>query len=77
MPAPLAFYDNFTRTLRPFEPLHAGEVSIYLCGATLQSIPHIGHVRGAVNFDVLRRWMSASCSTRTKAATRRSRARWQ
>ena len=43
--------------MRPFEPLHAGEVSIYLCGATLQSIPHIGHVRGAVNFDVLRRWL--------------------
>ena len=43
--------------MRPFQPLRAGEVSIYLCGATVQGIPHIGHVRSAANFDILRRWL--------------------
>ena len=50
-------YDSATRSLRPFEPVIAGHVSIYLCGATVQSEPHIGHVRSSVNFDILRRWL--------------------
>jgi cysteinyl-tRNA synthetase len=54
----LRLYDTASRTVRPFEPLRAGEVSIYLCGATVQSLPHIGHVRGSANFDVLRRWLA-------------------
>jgi cysteinyl-tRNA synthetase len=33
-------------------------VSIYECGATVQGVPHIGHIRGAMNTDVLRRWLS-------------------
>ena len=53
----LRLHDTASRTVRPFQPLRAGEVSIYLCGATVQGIPHIGHVRGAANFDVLRRWL--------------------
>jgi cysteinyl-tRNA synthetase len=54
----LRLYDTATRSMRPFEPLRAGEVSIYVCGATVQGMPHIGHVRSGLNFDVLRRWLA-------------------
>jgi cysteinyl-tRNA synthetase len=50
-------YDSATRTLREFVPLEDGKASIYLCGATVQAPPHIGHVRSGVNFDILRRWL--------------------
>jgi cysteinyl-tRNA synthetase len=53
----LRLYDTATRSTRPFVPLRAGEVSIYLCGATVQGVPHIGHLRSGLNFDVLRRWL--------------------
>jgi cysteinyl-tRNA synthetase len=56
----LFLYDTLTRTTSPFVPLKAGEVGIYLCGATVQAPPHIGHVRSGVNFDILRRWLTKS-----------------
>ena len=46
--------------MREFIPVHPGAVSIYLCGATVQAPPHIGHLRSAVVFDVLIRWLEAS-----------------
>jgi cysteinyl-tRNA synthetase len=54
----LHLYDTATREVGVFKPLIPGEVSIYVCGATVQSHPHIGHVRSAVNFDILRRWLT-------------------
>ena len=54
----LRLYDTATRSLRPFEPLVPGRAGIYLCGATVQSAPHIGHVRSGLAFDVLRRWLA-------------------
>ncbi len=56
----LVLYDTLTRTNSPFVPLKKGEVGIYLCGATVQAPPHIGHVRSGVNFDILRRWLIKS-----------------
>jgi len=53
----LHLYDTATREVGVFKPLIPGEVSIYVCGATVQSHPHIGHLRSAVNFDILRRWL--------------------
>ena len=56
----LHLYDTLTRTTSEFVPLKKGEVGIYLCGATVQAPPHIGHVRSGVNFDILRRWLIKS-----------------
>ena len=53
-------YDTLTRTTTPFSPVVAGKASIYVCGATVQAAPHIGHVRSGVNFDILRRWLTKS-----------------
>lgn len=55
----LRIFDTGTRTLRDFKPVQPGHASVYLCGATPQSSPHIGHVRSAVAFDILRRWLMA------------------
>jgi cysteinyl-tRNA synthetase len=52
----LRLYDTLTRSVRDFIPREPGKVGIYLCGVTVQSEPHIGHLRSAVNYDVLRRW---------------------
>ncbi|MFC7401975.1 cysteine--tRNA ligase [Citricoccus sp. GCM10030269] len=51
------FYDTRTATVRDFVPLIEGEVSLYCCGATVQGMPHVGHVRSAIAFDILVRWL--------------------
>ncbi|MFY9262605.1 MAG: cysteine--tRNA ligase [Actinomycetaceae bacterium] len=56
----LKIHDSATRTLREFVPLNEGKVGIYLCGATVQGSPHIGHMRSALAFDVLVRWLRRS-----------------
>ncbi len=53
----LRLYDTATREVRDFVPVVPGEVGIYLCGATVQGTPHIGHMRSSVAFDVLVRWL--------------------
>jgi cysteinyl-tRNA synthetase len=53
----LRLYDTATRSVRDFVPMTPGQVGIYLCGLTVQSEPHIGHLRSAINYDVLRRWL--------------------
>lgn len=56
----LTIYDSATRSQREFVPLVPGQVGVYLCGATVQGSPHIGHIRSAVAFDVLVRWLRRS-----------------
>lgn len=56
----LTLYDTLSRNAQPFVPIKNGEATIYLCGATVQAPPHIGHVRSAINFDILRRWLTKS-----------------
>ena len=53
-------YDTAAREVRTFTPLTPGRASVYLCGATVQAPPHIGHVRSGVDFDILVRWLTAS-----------------
>ena len=56
----LHLYDTATREVSEFKSLKPSQVSIYVCGATVQGPPHIGHVRSGVNFDILRRWLISS-----------------
>lgn len=55
----MRLHDTAAGAVRDFVPLREGHVSIYLCGATVQGQPHIGHVRSGVAFDILRRWLMA------------------
>ena len=55
----LNLYNTADRAVSKFTPLSPGKVGIYLCGATVQAPPHIGHIRSGVNFDILRRWLTA------------------
>jgi len=55
----LNIYNTSDRAVSKFVPLNPGKVGIYLCGATVQAPPHIGHIRSGVNFDILRRWLTA------------------
>ncbi|MUH59550.1 cysteine--tRNA ligase [Bifidobacterium sp. GSD1FS] len=52
----LKLYDTATHEISRFEPLQPGKVGMYVCGATVQSSPHIGHIRAGVAFDIIRRW---------------------
>ncbi|MCH0561321.1 cysteine--tRNA ligase [Streptomyces sp. MUM 16J] len=54
----IRLYDTNARQIRDFTPLRPGCVSIYLCGATVQAPPHIGHIRSYLNFDIMRRWFA-------------------
>ena len=56
----LRFYDTASRGIRDFSPVIPGKASLYLCGATVQAPPHIGHIRSGISFDILRRWLQAS-----------------
>lgn len=52
----LKLYDTATHEVSRFEPIQPGKVGMYVCGATVQSSPHIGHIRAGVAFDIIRRW---------------------
>ncbi|MBG6057173.1 cysteinyl-tRNA synthetase [Cryobacterium sp. MP_M5] len=54
----IRLYDSQAQALRDFIPLTDGAVGIYVCGPTVQSSPHIGHLRSALVYDQLRRWLT-------------------
>ena len=56
----LRLYDTAARSVREFSPIAAGKAALYLCGATVQAPPHIGHVRSGIGFDILVRWLRAT-----------------
>jgi cysteinyl-tRNA synthetase len=53
----LSIYDTAQRSKRPFEPILAGQISMYVCGLTVYDLVHIGHARTFVTFDVIRRYL--------------------
>ena len=54
---PLTLYNTLTREKELFVPVTPGRVGIYFCGPTVYSEPHLGHARGPVVFDTLKRWL--------------------
>jgi cysteinyl-tRNA synthetase len=54
---PLHIYNTMARAKQPFVPATPGYVGIYVCGPTVYSDPHLGHARGPIVYDVLRRWL--------------------
>lgn len=53
-------YNSATDKVEDLQPVIPGHVGIYLCGATVQGSPHVGHLRSAVSFDTLIRWLRRS-----------------
>lgn len=51
-------YDSRAQAVVDLVPLKAGEIGMYVCGPTVQSSPHIGHLRSALVYDLWRRWLT-------------------
>jgi len=56
----LELFDSKTQSVLEFTSLKPGQVSMYVCGPTVQSAPHLGHLRSALVYDLLRRWLEAN-----------------
>ncbi|NBR26736.1 MAG: cysteine--tRNA ligase, partial [Micrococcales bacterium] len=56
----LELFDSKTQSLREFVPQYPGRVGMYVCGPTVQSAPHLGHLRSALVYDLLKRWLEAN-----------------
>lgn len=54
----IRLFDTVTQSLRDLEPRVPGAVGMYVCGPTVQSSPHIGHLRSALAYDLWRRWLT-------------------
>ena len=56
MESKLVIYNTLTRQKERFEPLHAPNVGMYVCGPTVYGDPHLGHARPAITFDLVFRY---------------------
>jgi len=56
----LKLYNTLTRKKEAFKPVKKGEVRMYVCGPTVNDVPHLGHARQQVTFDILRRYLKFS-----------------
>jgi cysteinyl-tRNA synthetase len=56
---PINIWNTLTHKKEEFQPITPGTVTIYSCGLTPQGPAHLGHLRGAVVFDAIRRWFTA------------------
>ncbi len=54
----MQIYNTLGRELVPLVPRDEGAITMYVCGATVQARPHLGHGRYAVVFDVVRRYLT-------------------
>jgi cysteinyl-tRNA synthetase len=53
----LRIYDTLTREKREFVPVNPGKAGMYVCGMTVQSKPHVGHIRASLSGEVMRRYL--------------------
>ncbi len=54
----IRLFDSKEQAVRAFVPRESGRVGMYVCGPTVQSSPHVGHLRSALVYDQLRRWLT-------------------
>ena len=55
----LTLYDSKRQEKVVFGTLEQGKVKMYVCGPTVQSAPHAGHLRSALVYDIMRNWFTA------------------
>lgn len=55
----IVIYNSLSRRKEALEPLTPGTVGMYVCGPTVYSDCHIGHLMGPILFDAIARWLSA------------------
>ena len=56
----LQLYNTLSRKKEPFEPLHAPNVGMYVCGPTVYSDVHLGNCRTFISFDIIFRYLKYS-----------------
>jgi cysteinyl-tRNA synthetase len=53
----ITVFDTLRGQLVPFEPIEEGKVGLYVCGPTVYDVPHIGHARTLIVFDMIVRYL--------------------
>ena len=53
----LKLYNTLKRKKEIFKPIKKGQVGMYVCGPTVNGVPHLGHARQQISFDILRKYL--------------------